>query len=87
MAILAGGGDLAGTSDLGVDAMRVGLAFVGVALGAVNFFRGRVVREAFDVGVAIYAGKCAVNGVLEPARVDGEAMAVAIGHAWRRRGR
>jgi hypothetical protein len=61
--------------------MRVALAFVCVALVAINFFRGRVVREAFDVGVAIYAGKCAVNGVLEPAGVDGDAMAVAIGHA------
>ena len=37
-------------------------------------------REAFDVGVAIDTGKCAVNGVLELGGVDGDAVAVAIGH-------
>jgi len=81
VAILAGGGNFAGAGDLGVNAMRVALAFVGVALVTCNFFRGRVVGEAFDVGVAIYAGKCAVNGVLEFGLVDGDAAAVAIGHA------
>ena len=81
VAILAGSGDFSGGGDLGVNAMRVALALVGVALVAGNLFRGRVVGEAFDVGVAIYAGKRAVNGVLELGLVDGDAAAVAIGHA------
>ena len=79
--ILAGGRNFSGGGDLGVNAVRVALAFVGVALVAGDFFRGHVVREGFDVGVAIDAGKCAVNRVLEFGLVDGDAVAVAIGHA------
>ena len=81
VAILAACGDFAGTGDLCVNTMRVTLAFIGMALVAGDFFRRRVVGEAFDVGVAIDAGKSAVNGVLELALVDGDAVAVAIGHA------
>ena len=81
VAILAACGDFSGAGDLGVNAVRVALALIGVALVAGDFFRGRVVGEAFDVGVAINAGECAVNGVLELAGVDGDAVAIAIGHA------
>jgi hypothetical protein len=78
--VLAACGNFAGDGDLGVNAMRVALSFIGVALVAGDFFRGRVVRDAFDVGMAIDAGKCAVNGVLELVLVDGDAVAVALGH-------
>lgn len=81
MAVLAGGRNFTGGGDLGVNAVRVPLAFIGVALVAGDFFRGHVVRERFDVGMAVDAGKCAVNGVLEFGLVDGDAVAVAIGHA------
>ena len=82
VAILAASGNFAGACDLGVNAVRVGFVRVGMALVAGNFFRGRVVGEAFDVGVAIDASEHgAVNGVLEPGLVDGDAVAVAIGHA------
>jgi len=80
VAVLAGGRNFAGAGDLGVNAAGVSFVRVGVTLVAGDFFRGRVVGEAFDVGVAIDAGKCAVNGVLELVLVDGEAVAVAIGH-------
>ncbi len=81
VAILATCGDFAGDGDLGVNAMRVGFVRVGVALVAGDFFRGRIVRDAFDVGVAIDAGEHgAVNGVLGFVLVDGDAVAVARGH-------
>jgi len=81
VAILAGGGNFSGGGDLSVNAVRVALAFIGVTLVASDFFWRRVVRQAFDVCMAIDARKCAVNGVLELVLVDGDAVAVAIGHS------
>ena len=81
VAILTSSGDFSSGGDLGVNTVRIALALVGMALVAGDFLRRRVVGEAFDVGVAINARKCAVNGVLEFVGVDGDAVAVAIGHA------
>ena len=80
VAVLAGGGDFSGGGDLGVNAVRVALAFIGMALVASDFFWRGVVRDAANVGVTIDTGKCAVDGVLEFGGVDGDAMAVARGH-------
>ena len=57
VAVLTGGGDFSGGGDLGVNAVRVALALVGVALVAGDLFRGGFVRDGFYVGVAIDAGK------------------------------
>ncbi len=80
VAVLAGGGDFSRGGDLGVNAVRVALAFIGMALVASDFFWRGVVRDAANVGVTIDTGKCAVDGVLEFGGVDGDAMAVARGH-------
>jgi hypothetical protein len=55
MTILATGGNFASAGGLGVNAVRVALTFVGVALVTGDFFWGGVVGDAFDVGVAIDA--------------------------------
>jgi hypothetical protein len=82
VAILTTCGDFAGDGGLGMNAMRITLAFAGVALAAGDLLRWRVVRKALDVGVAIDTGEHgAVNGVLELVLIDGDAVAVARGHA------
>lgn len=82
VAILATCGNFAGARGQGVNAVRISLPLVGVALGAGDFFRGGIVRETLDVCVAVDALEHGtVNGVLELVGVDGDAVAVARGHA------
>lgn len=79
MAIGAGGGGDTGLRGLRMRAVLVGGLSIWVTLRAGDFLRRRVVRQGFDVGMAIDAGKhCAVNGVLHPGRIHEEAMRLSV---------
>ncbi len=74
VAVLATGGNLSALVHFRVDAVLIRLAGIGVALRAADFLRGRLVRQALHILVAIHAGEhAAVDGMLELALVDEEA--------------
>ena len=73
-----GGGRFSG-GELRVGAVAVGGLRVGVALRTGNLFGGRVVCQAFDVGVAINACEhAAMHGVLQLACIDEKAVRFSV---------
>ncbi len=70
--VLAIGRGFAGSGDLCVRAVRVGILRVSMAIGAENLLRRRLVGQALHILVAVHAGQLhrAVDGVLELFGVD-----------------
>ncbi len=79
MAVLAGSSGTTGLSQLGMEAMRVGLLRIAVAVGAADSLRWRLMGEALDVFVAVDAGEhAAMEGVLKLVAIDEESNRLAV---------
>src|SRR5258708_14765275 len=75
----SGGFAVAILNGLGVETTIVDRLLVGVASGAGDLCRSSVVGRAFQIGVAIHAGKHAtVNGRLEGFRIHVKANALSV---------
>ena len=80
MAVLAIGGDFAGGDDLRMRAVRRGVLCVGVAVGAHDLLRWRIMRKALHVLVAVHASELhgSMDGALEFLSVDVERNGFAV---------
>ena len=77
--VLATGGNLPAHVYFRVDAVLIGYAGIGVALRAAHLLRGRLVRQALHILVAVHTGEhAAVDGMLELALVNVEAEGRSI---------
>ena len=79
VAVLAARRRRAGLGDLGVGTAQISIARVGMAPGALDLLRRRVMDEALHVLVAIDAGEHgAVDGVLQLGFIDKQALRLAV---------